>query len=68
MLMIENEYDFGDIVYLVTDKEQLPRIVVCVLCYKRGELLYKLCCGTLQSDHYEYEISKEINVLLATTN
>lgn len=67
MMVIQNEYDFGDIVYLKTDREQLPRIVVCILCYKAGELLYTLICGTVKSDHYDYEISKEVNILITTT-
>ena len=67
-MVIDNKFSFGDIVYLKTDKEQLPRIVTCILCYKQGELIYKLTCGTTQSDHYDYEISTEINVLLQTTN
>jgi len=68
MMVIQNEYEFGDIVYLKTDREQLPRIVVCILCYKTGELLHKLVSGTIASDHYDYEISKEANVLMTTTN
>jgi len=68
MMVIKNEHDFGDVVYLKTDREQLPRIVVCILCYKQGELLYKLVCGTIQSDHYDYEISKTVDVLMTTTN
>jgi hypothetical protein len=68
MMVISNEHEFGDIVYLKTDKEQSPRIVVCILTYKAGELLYKLSCGTGTSDHYDFEISKEANILITTTN
>lgn len=68
MMVVDAKYTFGDVVYLITDREQLPRIVVCILCYKAGEVLYKLNAGTISSDHYDYEISKEINVLLSTTN
>jgi len=68
MMVLDNEFDFGDIVYLKTDKEQCPRIVICILSYKAGELVYKVVCGTLESNHYPFELSKEINVLIQTTN
>ena len=68
MMVVENEFSFGETVYLKTDKEQSPRIVTCIMCYKAGELIYKLSCGTSSSEHYGYEVSKEVNVVLSTTN
>lgn len=59
MMLIENKYDFGDIVYLVTDGEQLPRIVTSIKIFKNGELLYLLSCGVSASDHYDFEMTKE---------
>ena len=67
-MVIDNKYEFEEIVYLKTDQEQMPRIVVSVEVYKGGELLYKLACGTATSSHYEFEMSREKNVLLTTTN
>ncbi len=67
MMVIQNSFDFGDIVYLKTDKEQSPRIVFAIKVYK-SDILYELACGTLNSMHYPFEISKEANVLLTTTN
>ena len=61
-MVIENKYNIGDIVYLVTDEEQLERMVFAIIVFK-SELLYKLCCGTHTSDHYDFEMSKKINVL-----
>ncbi len=68
MMVIENEFSHGDFVYLKTDKEQYQRIVTSIICYKAGELVYNIRCGTTTSEHYEYELSKEVNVLLSTTN
>lgn len=67
-IIIENKFDFGDIVYLKTDKDQLPRVVVSFSVFKAGELLYKIVSGTTESSHYDFEISKEENILLTTTN
>jgi hypothetical protein len=67
MMVISNDFEFGDIVYLKTDSEQKPRIVFAIKVYK-SDILYELACGTTNSMHYPFEISKEINVLLTTTN
>jgi len=66
-MLIDNKFEFGEIVYLKTDKEQNPRIVY-MMKVLQNEILYELACGTTVSTHYEFEISKEINVLMQTTN
>ena len=65
--VIGNEFEFGDIVYLKTDSEQRQRIVFKMIVYP-NEILYELACGTTTSVHYTFEISKEVNVLMQTTN
>ncbi len=64
MMIIKNKYNIGDTVYLSTDKEQNPRIVIAIIVYMSGELLYKLICGTIESNHYDIEISIEKNILI----
>ena len=67
-MKIDNAFDFGDIVYLKTDIDQRPRVVVAFEVYTGGEMLYKLACSTITSYHYEMEISKEKDILMTTTN
>lgn len=62
MINIDNKFDFGQIVYLKTDKEQSARMVTAISISK-GDLLYELSCGTTVSKHYDFEITEEINVL-----
>ncbi len=62
-MIIDNEYEIGDTVYLVTDKEQDQRLVFAITVYKSGELLYKIVCGTSSSDHYAFELSDTKNIL-----
>lgn len=62
-MMIDNKYDVGDIVYLKTDQEQLPRMVYCFIVY-RNEIIYRLAAGTTTSEHYEFEISYTKNILV----
>lgn len=58
-MVIDNEYEIGDIVYLKTDEEQAQRMVVFIKVFKDGELVYSLSRGTIESQHYSFEISKE---------
>lgn len=63
MMVIENEFTYGQIVYLRTDPEQLPRIVTGVVT--RGQnVLYELSCGTHEGIYNTIEISEEKNVLI----
>jgi hypothetical protein len=50
-------YTFGQIVYLKTDPEQLPRMVISIRLLVTGNM-YELGQGPTSSDHYEIEISQ----------
>lgn len=56
MVVIDNQFDFGDIVYLITDEEQKPRIVCSLEVYQGGEIIYRVNSGTVMSSHYEFEL------------
>lgn len=62
MHVIHSKYNFGDIVYLITDNDQFPRMVTMIKVTPGG-LIYQLSYGEKYSDHYECEISEEINQL-----
>jgi hypothetical protein len=64
MMVINNAFEHGQVVYLKTDKDQSPRIVFALKVYK-GEILYEVSCGTQNSSHYDFELSAEINVLMS---
>lgn len=61
MMVIESEFDFGEIVYLTTDVDQKARMVTMVIVQPTG-VLYKLSCGTGDSSHFGIEISREKTV------
>jgi hypothetical protein len=67
MMVIDPKYDIGETVYLKTDKEQELRIVFAYIVY-RNEIVYQLACGVSISNHYEFEVSREKDVIAATTN
>lgn len=57
-MLVDNKYNIGETVYLKTDTDQEPRIVTCIKAYPDG-LIYQLSCGIQNTDHYDFEISKE---------
>lgn len=61
MMIIENKYDFGQTVYLVTDDEQRSRLVTGFRICNHSEIIYYLSYGTIVSEHYDFEISSEKN-------
>lgn len=62
MMVINNKYEHGQIVYLVTDPEQLARMVTKISVYADNSISYQLSSGTDFSDHFELEISERENV------
>ena len=61
--MIDNKFSIGQTVYLKTDIEQLPRIVYKFIVY-RDSILYAVTQGVNESEHYDFEISKNKNELI----
>ena len=59
--------DIGDIVYLRTDPEQYPRLITSFVVEPSGMLLYKLALGDRKSDHYEFEMIKDVENRKAVT-
>lgn len=63
MMVIENKYDIGQTVYLLTDRDQQPRLVTSLQVFK-GNISYVLCKGSEMSSHYDFEISDSQNELI----
>lgn len=60
-------FDIGDSVYLKTDPEQCERLVTCVNIRQNG-ISYALSHLTNESYHYDFEISKERDIIKATSS
>lgn len=63
--ILDNQWEIGDTVYLKTDPEQIPRLIYCFIVY-RTETLYKVACGVMTSEHYDFELTTEKSVLITT--
>lgn len=57
-MIIENKFNIGETVYLVTDEDQKPRIVTGINVTANG-LRYNLVNGITDTYHYELEMSSE---------
>ncbi|PPL04936.1 hypothetical protein [Parapedobacter indicus] len=53
-----SKFDFGDIVYLVTDPDQL-KYIVCEIEFKPGSVVYVVSSGKETYTAYEFELSRE---------
>lgn len=61
---INNQFEIGQFVYLVTDPEQLKRQVIYLHVF-RDEISYEVGCGTEHSEHHAFELSLEKDMSLA---
>lgn len=67
-VIISPAFAIGQIVYLKTDLEQYPRMVYAYMVYSEDHIIYKIAQGTNISDHYEFELSEDKNILLKMTS
>lgn len=56
--VLKIDFELGQLVYLKTDTDQLPRIVTAIIV-KPNLLVYELSQSDKTSDHYAFEISSE---------
>lgn len=68
ILTIDSKYELGQKVYLDTDTDQRPRIVTGIIIQPNSGLLYQLSQGSMVSNHYECEISEEVNIMTKTSS
>lgn len=58
-MYIDAKHKIGSVVYLLTDDEQLKRVVTAIIVRSGGYVAYELSCGLDRSAHTEIEISKQ---------
>lgn len=62
--MLECKYEMGQLVYVKTDTDQRPKMVIGIF-FQPGGVRYDLSPGGW---YYEIEMSETKDVLMATTN
>lgn len=61
---IKTKYDLGQLVYLITDSEQLDRMITGIKVNPNG-LVYTLAQGVNETYHFEIELSSRRNIVKA---
>lgn len=62
MATFVSKYNFGDIVYLVTDPDQL-KYIVCEIEFRPGSVVYVVSSGKETYTAYEFELTDEPNLV-----
>lgn len=65
-MVLDTKFDISQTVYLLTDIEQVPRMVYGYEI-TQGCILYMLCVGVTTSKHFDFEISESKDVLKSVT-
>jgi hypothetical protein len=61
-MVVDNKYEHGEIVFLITDPEQLARVVTAFTVCANSCIIYELSCGAATSRHYDFEMSRDKNL------
>jgi hypothetical protein len=67
-MLIKNDFNFEETVYLKTDINQYPRIITGICVRPTGGITYELSSGGATTWHYGFELDKEKNVLMKNEN
>lgn len=62
-MMIDNKFNIGDHVYVITDIEQEKGIITSILVSQNG-LLYNVSRNSLTHGFYDFELSEEKDKLI----
>ena len=66
-MLIDTKFKIGDSVYLKTDTDQQKRLVTGYYV-RMNSITYLLSCGIVESTHYDFEMTIDIDVLATSTN
>jgi hypothetical protein len=59
MMVIENKFEINEFIYLKSDPEQRERLIVQIAVGGNGSIRYCVSCGTMETWHYDMEMTKE---------
>lgn len=61
-MIINNKFELGSIVYLITDPDQFERMITRIIITMNGAIIYEASCGNCTSLHYDGEMSTKKNI------
>lgn len=65
MMVVDNKFEIGDLVYIKTDIDQRARLVTGITLRICG-MVYELSLSENVSNHFDFEISSERDFVLST--
>jgi len=65
-MLIDNKYGLGQIVYVITEGDQNPWIITCILVRERESISYSVSSGIENATFYEYELAPEKDIAFST--
>ena len=68
VMRVNNKYNIGDTVYIKTDINQKPNIIIAITVYSDNYHTYKLNSMDNCSDYRDYEIADEKDLALKIEN
>lgn len=68
MIVVENQYEIGQTVYLRTDTDQVAHIVTAIVINPGNSLSYEIVICNTMSKHNEFELSPEPDHIIKTSN
>lgn len=66
MISHRTKFAIGELVYLVTDADQSPRMITGIML-RPNSASYECSFGIVSSDHYEIELTREPNIVKRLT-
>jgi hypothetical protein len=68
MMVIDNKYEIADTVYNRTEVDQNEWMVTAITVRPGPQIVYEASCGGTTRDFYEFELSKDKDVLKSMQN
>lgn len=59
MMVLDNKYNIGDTVFLLTDPEQYPRMVTAIIIRYKGYIEYEVSFSSTSNNFTEIELCDE---------
>lgn len=65
-MLIDEKFEMGELVYLKTDPDQLPRLVTGYTI-RPNSIIYYISSGEMETSHYDIEITVEQSFMIKSS-
>ena len=61
-MILTTQHDIGDVLYIIHDADCIERMVTGIRVMPNNLVIYELSTGTIVSSHFEFEVSKDVDL------